>query len=89
MASIKYNFWNASIWFQFPFFTGYFVGIENDFPLFGQNFIQILLICLDKLYNRYELTSGFQFVVNNRMRKDSSQQQEVGRNRDKIVHRFI
>ena len=33
---------------------------------------------MDKLYNRYELISRFQFVVNNRMRKDSSQQQEVG-----------
>ena len=44
---------------------------------------------MDDLYNWYEVTSRFQFVVNNRMRKDSSQQQEVGRNRDKIVHRFI
>ena len=34
---------------------------------------------MDDLYNRYELTSRFQFVVNNRMRKEQvSNRKSVG-----------
>ena len=47
------------------------------------------IIHMDELYNRYEIPSRLQFVFNKCMRKESSQKQEVGRNRDKIVHRFI
>ena len=31
------------------------------------------IIDMDEPYNRYEISSRFQFVVNNCMRKDSSQ----------------